>query len=123
MQANLLRHFAGDMTNATLRAKTDGHRDAAGDWVEGAETESTVSILGPFPITGKMLAMFQQGTDVTNRRWFAISDSITLKVEGQDDATNSDTIDWGDGEYKVDTVKDWSAFGGFREVIVVKEDR
>jgi hypothetical protein len=123
MQANLLRHFAGDMISATLRTKADGHRDAAGDWVEGAETESAVSILGPFPITGKMLAMFPQGTDVTNRRWLAISDSITLKVEGQDNATDSDTIDWGDGEYKVDIVKDWSVFSDFNEVIVVKEDR
>jgi len=119
----LLRHFASDMISATLRTKADGHRDAAGDWVEGAETESTVSILGPFPTTGKMLALLPQGTDVTNRRWLAISDSVTLKVEGQNDATDSDTVDWGDGEYKVDIVKDWSAFGGFLEVIVVKEDR
>ena len=103
---------------ATLLSRGPGQYNDYGEFVEGAETQTAISVVS-VPLNGEERLVLEEGLRNSESRRFWTTSPVNF-VTGEQDATQSDSdlILYKNEFFRVTRVEDWS--GGFVEILGVK---
>ena len=104
--------------SATLIRQEPGHDNQYGEWVEGAEVSTDITVVSTPPDAAKMRDLMPEGTRLTASRTFWIEGvEIKLAATGPN-LTEADVIEYKDKRYRAHHLEQWP---GFAEVLGIQE--
>ncbi len=110
----MLNYFTSEMVSATLRTFAAGSTDSDGEWVAGADTDTSIKIIVPQPLNANDLKVLEGGEHVSNylKTW------VSVPVTTRESTKDADRIIYNSKTYEVFQYTNRDVLGSFRKLII-----